>query len=181
MKKLLNEPDHWNNLIKQSDLEKFERKISLMSINEELIQFLEKTIGSTQKVDSKILYLYYAKKVLMHCERKPDAEHFKSFFEFYKNDRENFDPLKWLEIELDFWNNIKVLTAEQKSSSEIAQAKLSLSKQWLTQEEAQEMFKFSRTTINRRIAEGMPFHQKGKSKFFNLEEVGEWLKDDEAA
>ena len=85
MKKAINTPDHWNNLVKQSDLEKFKKKITLMSINEDLIQFLDNTINSKQKVDEKILYLYFSKKILMHIERKPDAEHFKAFTEYYQS------------------------------------------------------------------------------------------------
>lgn len=181
MKKLINYPNHWNNLIKQKDLERFKNRISLISINEELIQFIDDTINGVDGIDQKILYLCFAKKVLMHIERKPDEEHLRAFREQYQRDREVFNPIKWIEVELEFWSDAKILTSERKTSSEIAQAKLSFSKQWLSQEQIQEMFSFSRSTLNRRVAEGMPFHQKGKSKFFDLEEVSEWMKEDEAA
>ncbi|TKB95741.1 helix-turn-helix domain-containing protein [Pedobacter cryophilus] len=180
MKKISKYQTSWTSIAKPNELDKFKRKILLKPINQDLIEFIEDKIKGLIGIDEKMLYLHFAKKELLHTERRPDFEHFVAFEDNYMNDRQNFNPIKWIDVELEFWTNIKLLNSNQQTSSEIAQAKLTLSKSWLTQEEVQDMFKFSRTTLNRRIAEGMPCHQKGKFKFFNLEEVSEWLKEDEA-
>lgn len=181
MKKARSSKQPWSGSINPVEMEKFKRKIAGYRINEDLITFLEQHLSAIADIDGKLTYLFFAKKVLPYLKRKPDAGHLLAFEEEYRNDRLFFEPMKWLDNEIEFWTNIKALDKTKEASQSIVEAKMELSKQWLTKEEIMEMLKLSRTTLNRRIAEGMPCHQKGKAVFFNLEEVSEWLKEDEAA
>jgi len=181
MKTIKGSKQPWLGSISPVEMEKFKRKIAGYRINEELIAFLEQHLSALVEIDGKLTYLFFAKKVLPYLKREPERGHFLAFEEEYRNDRVFFEPMKWLDNEIEFWTNIKALDKSKETPQSIVEAKRALSKQWLTKEEIMEMLKFSRTTLNRRIAEGMPCHQKGKAVFFNLEEVSEWLKEDEAA
>lgn len=163
------------------EMENFKRKISGYCINEELLDFLERHLSAIDDIDKKLAYLFFAKKVLPYLKREPKLGHFLAFEEEYRNDREFFEPIKWLDGEIEFWTNIKALYRSKETPQSIVEAKKELGKQWLTKEEMMDMLRISRTTLNRRIAEGMPCHQKGSAVFFNLEEVSEWLKEDDAA
>lgn len=181
MKTIKSSKQQWPGSINPVEMERFKRKIAGYRINEELIAFLEQHLSAIVDIDGKLAYLFFAKKVLPYLKREPDARHFFAFEEEYRNDRLFFEPMKWLDNEIEFWTNIKTLDKSKETPQNIVEAKMELSKQWLTKEEIMEMLKLSRTTLNRRIAEGLPAHQKGKAVFFNLEEVSEWLKEDEAA
>jgi hypothetical protein len=181
MKQTINPKHTWLGKLRPIELERIKQQIGTFAINEELIIFLETTIASKDGIEEKLLILYYAKKILPFIERKPDPEHFFTFEDDYRKDRERFDPIRWVDAEIDFWVNIKGINNQENNSKAIIDAKTELSKQWLTRDEIMIMLNLSRTTLNRRIAEGMPCHPRGKSNFFNLEEVSEWLKEDEAA
>lgn len=181
MRTIKNSKQPWSDSITPVEMEKFRRKIAGYSINEELITFLEQHLSAIVDIDGKLACLFFAKKMLPYLKREPDAMHFLAFEEEYRNDRLFFEPMKWIDNEIEFWTNIKAFDKPKEASQNIVEAKMELSKQWLTKDEIMEMLKLSRTTLNRRIAEGMPCHQKGKAVFFNLEEVSEWLKEDEAA
>lgn len=158
----------------------FNKRISSFGINEQLIDFLTDKIGSVEELDKKLWLLFYAKKVLPYLSRMPDQDHFKAFEEDYLRDKLYFDPLKWIENEIAFLNNIKTLGNKKAPDQALLEAKADLSKQWLNRDEIMQLLSISRTTLNRRISEGMPCHPKGKSNFFNLEEVSEWLKHEPA-
>lgn len=171
----------WLGSISPSEMENFKKRIAGYRINEELIAFIEQHLSTTGSINEKLTYLFFAKKVLPYLKREPQTDHFLAFEEEYRNDRDFFEPMKWLDNEIEFWTNVSGLSQSKETPQNIVEAKMELSKQWLTKEEIMQMLRFSRTTLNRRIAEGMPCHAKGKAVFFNLEEVSEWLKEDEAA
>lgn len=154
------------------------KNMTSFSINEELIEFLHLKIKSIIDIDKKLWVLYFTKKTLPYLDRRPCPQHFRAFEDDYLMDRASFDPAKWVEKEIEFLLNIKTLGNERTPDQAILESKAELSKLWLNRDEIMELLSISRTTLNRRISEGMPCHPRGKSNFFNLEEVSEWLKQD---
>lgn len=154
------------------------KKISQLTINSELINFIEENVNQLKTGTDKMIFLHLCKKLVLQVERSPDPDHYRAFEEEYENDRQTYDPIQWIEAELDYQQNLQALSQPQTLSSAVAdEAKLRLGTTWLTKEEVMHMFKVSRSTLHRRIAEGMPCHKKGKFKYFHLEEISKWLKD----
>ncbi|RYE35883.1 MAG: DNA-binding protein [Sphingobacteriales bacterium] len=139
----------------------------------------------------KIRTLHLLKKLTIQIVRQPDPEHYKAYqdeyeelFDSIQEEQERHNPVKWLEAELEYFNNInKKLTVEEVTNelNVMQAAKERLSKAWLTKDEMMQLFDISKSTLNRRIAEGMPAHKKGKAVHFYLQEVNEWMKDEKAA
>jgi predicted DNA-binding transcriptional regulator AlpA len=168
------------NSVKHQLAQSFKRLI----INKELTEFISESIKKMPAKD-KLATLYYFKKLAVQVYREPDPEHFKAFKDVYLEEMSGiadeqafFEPVKWINAEIEYISN----TAERLTSDDVNQrleimqdAKLKLSKDWLTKEEVMQLFRISKSTLNRRIAEGMPHHKIGKAVYFNPKEINEWI------
>jgi excisionase family DNA binding protein len=171
--------------LKRKWVQKFKRII----VNKELTEFISQCIEKLPTKD-KLAALYYFKKLAVQVYRQPDPEHFKAFEDIYleemsaiANEQELYEPVKWIEAEIEYISN----TAERLTTEDVNQrldimqdAKLKMSKDWLTKDEVMNLFNISKSTLNRRVAEGMPAHKSGKSVYFYLEEINEWMKREAA-
>lgn len=154
-------------------------KIRSLVFNSELIEFCDSTIKKLDSCNEKIVTLLYLKKLVIQTPRHPDPDHYRAFEDAYIQEAVDYDPIAWIEAEIEFYAKLQQLDLNKSAvSSVVADAKLKLSATWLTHQEVQEMFKISRTTLNRRIAEGMPNHKKGKFVFFDIDEVSAWIKEE---
>ena len=72
--------------------------------------------------------------------------------------------------EIDYIISIKNLNDNKKLSNTAIE-----NKEWLNREEMLETFKISKSTLNRRIAEGMPVLKMGARLQFNRQMVNAWL------
>lgn len=167
-----------NALMSSAFERKIQSKVGSIIFNEELLKFMKSNVEAQKKINDKLYLLYLFKRIFATSVRNPEQAHFYLFEDEYLLDIKTYNIEKWLEVEIEFYKNVQSLEI-QASHQGLTEAKAELSKQWVTGEEIKEIFKWSRTTLNRRIAEGMPCHAKGKTKFFNLEEVGEWLRESE--
>lgn len=168
---------------------KWAQRFKRLIINRELTKFIS---GSIEKLPAKdkLAALYYFKKLAVQVYREPDPQHFKAFEDEYleelsaiADEQEFYEPVKWIETEIEYINN----TAERLTPEDVDQrldimqgAKIKLSKDWLTKAEVMNMFSISKSTLNRRVAEGMPAHKNGKSIYFYLEEINGWMKREAA-
>lgn len=164
---------------------KLKCKIKTLYVNKDLIQFfVAKIDGKTIK--DKLAILNYFKKLVQQIYRLPDPDHKAAFEEEYEaeqfaiaDEQAFYDPLKWLQAEIDYLDaQLERLTSTDVDErlNIMQQAKERLSKEWLTKTEVMELFRISKATINRRIAEGMPAHKNGKMVYFYLEEINEYMK-----
>lgn len=166
-----------------------EKDIKWLFINKEFIEFIQATINKLPQKD-KLACLFYFKKLAVQIPRTPDPEHYKSHQEIYEEemgkivDEQTFyEPIKWINAEIEYITSaIEHLTTEDVSHKiDIMQeAKQRLSKDWLTKDEVMTLFNISKSTLSRRIAEGMPVHKRGKSLHFYLQDINVWMKQDAA-
>ncbi|WP_324368869.1 hypothetical protein [Pedobacter sp.] len=165
--------------VQSPNIDSFKRKIKSLSTNEELILFLEETSSTIKETDVKILFLHYAKKLISQIERPIDEEHYRAFQVEYDQDRMNFNPELWINAELEFLRVLHEFTRLKNQPENLELGKASNSPMPLIRHDAmQKLFKWSRTTLNRRIALGLPYHEDpAKAKFFDVNEVNEWIKE----
>ena len=71
--------------------------------------------------------------------------------------------------ELDFIKNMKALVAKDEKVVEVQ------TKELLDCQEMLQVFRFSKSTLNRRIAEGMPAIKVGAKVMFNRQKINDWL------
>lgn len=167
--------------LQTNNLQWLKTRIASLSINEELILFVESILDNIKEIDKKIFFLYYIKKLIIQIPRPVNEDHFNAFQEDYARDRVNFDPMIWVESELCFLMALRNLNLSEAQANQEANFDLKLHKPLLKQNDIQKIFKMSRSTLNRRVAQGMPCYPDGGSKFFDVEEVNEWLKAEKTA
>jgi hypothetical protein len=161
-----------------------ERTIKRLYVNKELIAFMKAKIPNNAK--DGLAYLHYFKKLVQQVFRSPDPDHYKAFKEEYEAERiaiaeeqAFYDPVKWLNAEIEYLLNTSTeasneVTGEQHCSG--VQASAMISMQWLTKLQVMDMLQISKTTLNRRISQGMPCHRNGKSTYFNMDEINHYLR-----
>ena len=153
-------------------------KISRCFINKELVEFIARLLNEAQDKSDRELMLLRLKKIILQMPREPDPSHLEAEpFEFAKLELEIareqafFEPIKWIDAELDFLRNIKTLEVKDTKSAELAIEH----KELLNQQELLSIFNFSKSTLNRRIAEGLPTIKLGAKLMFNRHKVNDWL------
>ncbi len=166
--------------LKNHNLQWLKNRIASLSINEDLIALIESTLQNITEVEKKILFLHYIKKLIIQIPRPVNEGHFSAFQEDYRRDRINFDPVTWIDSELGFLTALRNLNIETPTDYSVDPG-LGTHKPLLKQNDIQKVYKMSRSTLNRRIAQGMPCYPNGGSKFFDVDEVNEWLKIEKSA
>lgn len=165
--------------LQMSNDEILKAKIKSLNLNEDLIIFLEETIINIQETEHKILFLHYAKKLVVQIERPVDQGHYDAFQFEYDQDRRRFNPALWINAELEFLKVSQEFNCSKNQptsygNQQNANAPMSL----LRHEDMEKMYRWSRSTLNRRIALGLPYHlDPAGAKFFDVTEVNEWIKE----
>jgi hypothetical protein len=171
------------------DQKKVIRRIGRLFVNQELTAYLNEVVCSVASKD-KLTCLYWLRKVVIQTPRKPDADHYQAFKDEYEEllsaiaqEQEQYEPIRWLDAEIDYLQNTTPILSKEDVKAELhimQDAQQRLSKQWLTYDEMLTLFAISKSTLNRRISEGMPVIKKGRSRYFNIDEVSGWLKKEVA-
>lgn len=150
-------------------------KIKSLGINEELIDFLSSMTLSVKEVDRKVIFLHYAKKLILQTRRSINRGHYEAFqFDYFK-DQLLFDPIKWINAELEFLNAFHSFNLQSNNEHK---SNINTPTPLLRPEDVEKAYRWSRTTLNRRIRMGLPYHlDAAGSKFFDIIEVNEWIKE----
>ena len=185
-----NNNDHQQTKLTAQIKAELKRKIKVLYVNKDLIQFIEAKILSKATKD-RLALLHYFKKLVQQVYRSPDPDHKAAFEEEYEmeqltiaDEQAFYDPLKWLQAEIDYLDaQIERLTAHNVDQrlDIMQQAKERLSKEWLTKTEVMELFSISKATINRWISDGLPAHKIGKMVYLYRDEINEYMKQNKAA
>ena len=153
-------------------------KISRTFINRDLVDFIDKLLLESKDIGERELILIRIKKLIIQTPREIDEmiiqaqpEQYIEFLKQIIKDQEFYEPIRWIDAELDYINSIK---ARAINSNQQVPNDAHL-KEWLNRLEVMNQFKFSKSTLNRRIAEGMPATKIGKTVMFNRQKVNEWL------
>ncbi|MNE17336.1 Helix-turn-helix domain protein [compost metagenome] len=133
--------------------------------------------------------MIYFKKIIIQCPRTPDELHYLAFKEQYLEEaqlmlveQQQFDPIKWINAELDFIDVSRLIPKNDfedkyKVNSTVLPAKVLITnKEILTLNDMLEMFNISKSTLDRRRKEGLPFSKVAKKLFFNKTEVNKWIE-----
>ncbi|NHA07711.1 helix-turn-helix domain-containing protein [Mucilaginibacter sp. HC2] len=142
--------------------------LSMLYVNTDLILFICRMLNNCKPNEDRELVLIKLKKLLMQTPRRPDPEQYRvdrEFFDSIRKEQKLNDPIRFIEAELDFIKATKAYSPEDKDM--------------LSEDEVLKMFDISRTTLNRRIAEGMPCTKVGGKKAFSRNLISAWLFDEE--
>ncbi|WP_158826712.1 helix-turn-helix domain-containing protein [Mucilaginibacter lacusdianchii] len=168
------------------------RKIKPLYVNKDLIAFMKSKIPNNAK--DGLVYLHYFKKLVQQVFRSPDPDHYKAFEDEYEAERiaiadeqAFYHPVKWINAEIEYLASLHHAQADQRANEleQVAlmqkQTKTGLTKDWLTVPEAMEILGVSKSTLQRRMDNGLPYHQQGRKRYFYLDEINDYLRRDTAA
>ena len=134
-------------------------KISRLFVNKDLIDFFQRLLAESKDVKERLILLVRLKKLVVQNPRQPaptqlkaEADEFREFFKSIEQDQEFYEPIKWLDAEIECLQAIKIITREAAKSNNFDIENKAL----LNREEVLQLFKISKSTLNRRLAEGMP-------------------------
>lgn len=153
-------------------------------INKELIEFLEFLLKDLLQPEGKVFMLKFCQKIILQYPRYPKGNQVKAFELEYAHEREDieeeqqlFQPSIWCEIEIKYLESVEGHQTEVAIKRSKADTGIAKENDWLTLEETMRLLKMSKSTIDRRCAEGMPRHKTGKKIFFMRSEIFKWMKD----
>jgi predicted DNA-binding transcriptional regulator AlpA len=169
--------------------ELIEKRTRSLFVNKEFVEFIQLVVSRMQQRD-QLACLHFFKKLAIQVRRTPDPDHFEAFEDEYQEalsliseEQKFYEPVRWIEAEIEYrLNTAKHITSDEvdRRIETIQKAKQQLNKPWLSKEDMMAMFGFSKSTLNRRIAEGMPCEKHGRIISFCLEDVSNWLKGEAA-
>ncbi len=167
------------NYTQSPNVKYFKNKIRSLCTNEELIIFLDETTNSIKETEIKILFLHYMKKLIMQIDRILDEWHYRAFQFEYDQDRLNFDPELWIRAELEFLEALQNFnSAKNTLVTYDMEQNLNTPMPLLRHKDIGKLFNWSASSLNRRIALGLPFHSDPiGAKFFDVNEINEWIKE----
>ena len=170
----------WKNNSKKDRLSLLEKEILCLYINKDLVEFLNQLTKEVFTRSEKLHYLEFCKKIINQNVRKPNEDHYlafkeqyDSFFRSIKKEQLIYDPIKWLDAEIDYANALRL--TESKEFDEVSDTSAQPKKDWLTFAEMLSRFETSKMALRRRMAEGMPFVKFGNQLRFFPKAVDEWL------
>lgn len=170
----------WKNNNKKNRLSQLEKEIISLYINKDLVEFLNELLSEVFTKSEKLYYLEFCKKAINQNVRKPDKSHYQAFKEEYdsffrsiKKEQLLYDPIKWLDAEINYIQAISLIG--NKDVDEVLGASAKPNKDWLTFSEMQTRFETSKMALRRRMAEGMPFVKFGNQLRFFPKAVDDWL------
>lgn len=150
-------------------------RISSIFINKELVQFINRIIKDINSIDDQYLILSKIKKILIQFPRNPDPAQlraekaeFAQFFKEIKREQKAYNPINWIDAELEYIRYLKTVQADKTQESHVLDKK-----EWLTSEDMLKVFKCSISSLNRRIADGMPCNKMGGKKVFKRTDLNE--------
>lgn len=140
------------------------RRLKMLPVNEDVILFLKRVMKSFDSIDERELALLKIKKVLIQTPRLFDEDEYQSKRELFvglKAEQKLFNPIKWVDAELEYIKNHKAIANDLKEI--------------MTEDD---MLKFfgNRQNLNRRMAEGLPYKKAGVVKLFSKDLVIDWIE-----
>lgn len=170
----------WKNNSKKDRLSLLEKEILSLYINKDLVEFLNQLTKEVFTRSEKLHYLEFCKKTINQNVRKPNEDHYlafkeeyDSFFRSIKKDQLVYDPIKWIDAEINYIQAINLI--DDKDVDKVLDASSKPNKDWLTFSEMLTRFETSKMALRRRMAEGMPFVKFGNQLRFFPKAVDEWL------
>ncbi|HVW99914.1 MAG TPA: hypothetical protein VHA52_05710 [Candidatus Babeliaceae bacterium] len=152
-------------------------KVSRTFANKDLVNFMRDLLAEIDNISDRELLLFRLKNIVLQTPREPLGNLFKlKPSDFAKrlieqgSEQIAFEPIKWIDAEIDLLRNLKAIDKKESIDKSPGQ-----SKDLLSRAEMLQLFKFSNSTLNRRIAEGMPTIKLGAKVMFNREKVINWL------
>lgn len=170
----------WNLCKGKKRLNLLKNEIKSLYVNRELIAFMQNLTDMIKSKDDKQYYLLFCKKVILQTNRFPDSNHYEAFKEEYnqffeetKEEQANYNPISWIDAELDF------LKLEGRGKEDSSDNKNNINeppqRTWMTFSETLDWLKTSKMALRRRITEGMPCIKLGNVYRFDPKEITSWL------
>lgn len=171
----------------QRQYQLLENIIKRLYRNLDLIRFIDDLLKSSSDQAQKEKFIKWSKRIVLGTKRSPDPMHFEAFEDEYKlefdaisEDQKRHDPVKWLENEealLDSETH-KEIHNEEVNLADV-DTKLDIynfPKEHLTPKDVMALLGISKTTLDRRKADGLRFYKDGRKVYFKRAEVIRYLE-----
>ena len=178
----------WGNAqTSQRQYQLLENAIKRLYRNLDLIRFIDDLLKASNGQAQKEKFIKWSKRIVLGIKRSPDPLHFDAFEDEYNlelnaisKEQKMHDPMKWLD------NELELLQSEE--HKEIYDANVNLEetetnldiynypKELLTSKEVMVLLGISKTTLDRRRAEGLKFRKDGRKVYFKRAEVVRFLE-----
>lgn len=140
-------------------------RIKVLFFNHDIIEFIKSVLTNYKSIDDQRYSLIKLKKLLTQVPRYPDPSEYRTNREFFDNietEQRLYDPIRWIEAELEYLNSNRASNIELK--------------ELLTEFDMLQIFG-NRQTLNRRIVEGLPCARLGGVKVFSKRLVIQWIEN----
>lgn len=179
----------WNALQTTEDkMVLLKKTILFIYINQDLIRFLDKLVGNISDTNQKKLFLLFAKKIINQYPRRRShhevkATTFDNTDDKIKFNREQslYNPYSWIANELEYLEETSSILKEDIGFRKIMGGGNHSEKELLSQEETLSFLNVSKSTLDRRRFEGMPFHKQGRKIYFKKSELLAWMNKNNSA
>ncbi len=146
-------------------------KLTRLYINKDLISFINRLLSTSADPIEREKIAFKLKKLVLQEPRLPDPDQlkaqpdeFRQFFIEIETEQAFYDPIKWLDAELEYIRS-------KKQNTSMFEAKSLLNKQ-----EVMQWLNISISTLSRMISEGLKPIQRGHIMLFHREELIQWLR-----
>lgn len=171
----------WNEYKGKKRLSLLKNEVKSLYVNQELIAFMQELTDIAKTKDDKQYYLLFCKKIILQTCRFPDQNHYEAFKEEYNQFFEEtraeqvmFDPIKWIDAQLEFVD-IDDKRKERNMNIENDKNQSSQKQGLMTFEEVKNHLRTTKLALRRRMEEGMPCFKLGNQWRFRIDEVSAWL------
>lgn len=155
--------------------------------NLDLIQFIDELIKASSDQAQKVKFIKWSRRIILGTKREPDPMHYEAFEDEYKlefraikEEQTRHDPLRWLEneevlLESEFHNEIHDSTVDLEKVETTLDI-YNIPKEQLSAKEVMALLAISKTTLDRRRADGLRSYQNGRKVYFKKSDVIRYLE-----
>src|SRR5690606_16753192 len=147
----------WNLHKGRKRLNLLNNEVAGLYVNQELIAFMQNLTELLKSKDEKLYYLQFCKKTILQTKRFSDRHHYEAFreeydlfFEQIKDEQAIYDPIRWIDAELEFLQMVSMVKAPAPIDEKPR-------KDWMTFGEMMEYLGTSKMALRRRMAEDLPY------------------------
>ena len=168
---------------------KVKEHIQTMFINEQLVDYISIKLSVIAPTE-KPAFLNWMRKTVIQTLRKPDPDWYQAnkdevedYLAHIADRQAFFEPVRWIDAELVYLVNTTnlLITKEVEVKTETnQQAQELINRELIKASDAMRLLGVSKSTLERRKAEGMPFYKWGKGIYFDPKEITTWIKKESA-
>ena len=172
---------NWNTLMTNEDkLILLKGQIKFLYVNKELITFFEKLLATIPDINQKKLVLLFARKIVLQYYRPIPQDVRDSLIEEdqlkeFEREQLQYNPDKWIDCELEYLLVVGLFYQADIGFKKLYNAPTEGELELMTLDQAMDFMHISKSTLDRRRADGLPSIKTGKKIYFKKSDIINWL------